>query len=83
MKLPQLLKNKLFVNFNKKIDNALKESIKTMGEKTFLRDACEYALLNGGKRFRPLIVLLISKSLNIEQINLVINILFPLFSMYN
>ncbi|MBY0529992.1 MAG: polyprenyl synthetase family protein [Rhabdochlamydiaceae bacterium] len=34
-----------------------------MGEKTKLRDACEYALTNGGKRFRPLIVLLVAEAL--------------------
>lgn len=33
------------------------------GEKTKLRDACEYALTNGGKRFRPLIVMMIAEAL--------------------
>ncbi|OGN56637.1 MAG: hypothetical protein A3D96_05805 [Chlamydiae bacterium RIFCSPHIGHO2_12_FULL_44_59] len=34
-----------------------------MGGKNRLRDACEYALLNGGKRFRPILVLMIGESL--------------------
>ena len=34
-----------------------------MGEKNRLRDACEYALLNGGKRLRPILVLLIADAL--------------------
>ena len=57
-------KNKIFLDLRKKIEKALKNEINFMGNKTSLRDACEYALLNGGKRFRPLIVLLIAKTLN-------------------
>ena len=34
-----------------------------MGPKTPLREACEYALMSGGKRFRPLLVLLIAEAL--------------------
>jgi len=34
-----------------------------LGEKTKLRDACEYALKSGGKRFRPLLVLLVAEAL--------------------
>jgi geranylgeranyl diphosphate synthase type II len=46
-----------------KIEQEIAKSIITLGEKTKLRDACEYALRSGGKRFRPLIVLLISEAL--------------------
>lgn len=46
-----------------KIEKELAKSIATLGEKTKLRDACEYALTNGGKRFRPLIVLLVAEGL--------------------
>src|SRR5271156_199263 len=46
-----------------KIEQEIAKSIIAFGEKTKLRDACEYALTNGGKRFRPLIVLLIGEGL--------------------
>lgn len=46
------------------IESKLHETISILGRKTRLRDACEYALLNGGKRFRPFLVLLIAKALN-------------------
>lgn len=46
-----------------KIEQEIAKSIIAFGEKTKLRDACEYALTNGGKRFRPLIVLLIAEAL--------------------
>lgn len=45
------------------IESALRQFIEEMGEKNELRDACEYALLNGGKRLRPLLVLLIAEAL--------------------
>jgi geranylgeranyl diphosphate synthase type II len=38
-------------------------AIEKMGEKTLLRDACSYALTNGGKRLRPLLVLMIGEAL--------------------
>ncbi len=46
-----------------KIEQEIAKSITSFGEKTKLRDACEYALTNSGKRFRPLIVLLIAEAL--------------------
>jgi geranylgeranyl diphosphate synthase, type II len=46
-----------------KIEQEIAKSIVCFGEKTKLRDACEYALTNGGKRFRPLIVLLVAEAL--------------------
>ncbi|MBS3905198.1 MAG: polyprenyl synthetase family protein [Simkania sp.] len=46
-----------------KIEQEIARNISSLGEKTKLRDACEYALTNGGKRFRPLIVYLISEAL--------------------
>lgn len=45
------------------IEKAIKKHITTFGPKTPLRDACEYALLNGGKRFRPSLVLMIAKAI--------------------
>ncbi|MBI3237198.1 MAG: polyprenyl synthetase family protein [Chlamydiales bacterium] len=46
-----------------RIEQEIAKSIVAFGEKTKLRDACEYALTNGGKRFRPLIVLFIAEAL--------------------
>jgi geranylgeranyl diphosphate synthase, type II len=38
------------------------------GPKTTLSEACRYALLNGGKRFRPIIVMMVIKALgNVEE----------------
>jgi geranylgeranyl diphosphate synthase type II len=46
-----------------KIEQEIAKSILSFGEKTKLRDACEYALTTGGKRFRPLIVILVAEAL--------------------
>ena len=46
-----------------RIEQEIAKSILSLGEKTKLRDACEYALTTGGKRFRPLIVILIAEAL--------------------
>jgi geranylgeranyl diphosphate synthase type II len=46
-----------------RIEQEIARSILFFGEKTKLRDACEYALTTGGKRFRPLIVILIAEAL--------------------
>lgn len=46
-----------------KIEQEIAKSISFFGEKTKLRDACEYALTNGGKRLRPLIVFLVAEGL--------------------
>jgi len=46
------------------IEKELAKAVQTLGEKTKLRDACEYALTNGGKRFRPMIVLMIGEALS-------------------
>lgn len=45
------------------IEKKLQESISQLGPKSNVRDACEYALLNGGKRFRPALVFMIAKAL--------------------
>ncbi|MBI5273527.1 MAG: polyprenyl synthetase family protein [Chlamydiales bacterium] len=47
---PLLQKKEVFENF-------LKHTISPLCEKSLIRDACEYSLMNGGKRFRPIIVL--------------------------
>lgn len=47
----------------KTIEEELARFIEKMGEKNALRDACGYALTNGGKRLRPLFVLMIADAL--------------------
>lgn len=53
-----------FSSHLEKIDQKITQSLLDFGEKTKLRDACEYALMSGGKRFRPLIVILVAEALN-------------------
>lgn len=49
--------------YKKQIENLIHHAITELGEKTVLRDACEYALKNEGKRFRPALVLMIAMGL--------------------
>lgn len=46
-----------------KIEKDIARSIASLGDKNTLRDACEYALTNGGKRYRPLIVMMVAEAL--------------------
>lgn len=55
--------NSHFFFHRDKIEQEIAKSILSFGNKTKLRDACEYALTAGGKRFRPLIVILIAEAL--------------------
>jgi geranylgeranyl diphosphate synthase, type II len=55
--------NSHFFFHRDKIEQEIAGSILSFGEKTKLRDACEYALTTGGKRFRPLIVILTAEAL--------------------
>ncbi len=57
-----------YVNF---FEKELIASIERMGDKSALRDACEYALLSGGKRLRPLFVLMIGKCLGRKNSELI------------
>lgn len=50
-------------HYRSQIEKELVRSIEQLGEKNELRDAVEYALLNGGKRLRPILVLMIAESL--------------------
>ena len=59
-----LTKQPFFSTHLEKVDQKITQSLLELGEKTKLRDACEYALMSGGKRFRPLIVLLVAEALN-------------------
>lgn len=44
------------------VEEKLKKSLDRMGEKNHLIGACEYALMGGGKRFRPSLALMIAKA---------------------
>lgn len=55
--------NHVFGAYHAQIERVIKENTSSLGRKSKLRDACEYALLNGGKRFRPALVLMIAKAL--------------------
>lgn len=50
-------------DYRARIESELRNFIEQMGEKNGLRNACEYALLNGGKRLRPILVLMIGDAL--------------------
>lgn len=45
------------------VEKELAKALSTFGEKTKLRDACEYSLKSGGKRMRPLIVMMVADGL--------------------
>ncbi len=49
--------------FKKHIDQEILKNISILGPKTVLRDACEYSLTTGGKRYRPSIILMIADAL--------------------
>ncbi len=53
--------------YKKRIEPALVRAIEKFGEKNNLRDACEYALQSGGKRFRPALVLMVADALNVNN----------------
>ena len=63
MTTAELQKTSNFYAHRDKIEQEIAKSILSLGEKTKLRDACEYALKSGGKRFRPLLVLLVADAL--------------------
>lgn len=46
-----------------RIETALETFVEEMGDPSPIREACAYALLNGGKRFRPAIVLMVAEAL--------------------
>ncbi len=47
----------------KTFETFLEQNILRLGDQSKLRDACEYALLNGGKRIRPLVVMMVARAL--------------------
>ncbi|MCH9628116.1 MAG: Farnesyl diphosphate synthase [Chlamydiales bacterium] len=56
----------VLVRYQKPINEALLESFSSFGPKTGLREAVEYSLKNGGKRFRPAIVYMVASALGKE-----------------
>jgi len=55
--------SEILAYYQKPINQALKESFPSFGPQTKLRESVEYALINGGKRFRPAIVYLVADAL--------------------
>ncbi|MCP5505554.1 MAG: polyprenyl synthetase family protein [Chlamydiales bacterium] len=53
----------LLIPLKETFEAFLERNIPRLGDQNTLRDACEYALLNGGKRIRPLIVMMVSRAL--------------------
>src|SRR5258707_9122846 len=52
-----------FESYQSRFETALRLFIEQMGGKTTLRDACSYSLLSGGKRLRPLLVLMTAEAI--------------------
>lgn len=50
-------------SYQERVEKGISESVYQMGPKSPLRDACEYALRNGGKRFRPSITLMVADAI--------------------
>jgi geranylgeranyl diphosphate synthase, type II len=53
----------LLSRYKEPIEKSIAENMGVFGPKTVLRDAIEYALKNGGKRFRPAIVYMVADAL--------------------
>jgi len=53
--------------YKKKIDVKINGAIQQFGQKTPLRDACEYALKMGGKRYRPALVFMVAKGVGFDS----------------
>ena len=54
--------SKLFY-YKDKTEKMIAKAMGSFGEKSTLRDACEFALTSGGKRLRPLMVFLVAEAL--------------------
>lgn len=57
------MKEKTLEEYKFHVEQAIKASCPRLGPPSPVRDACEYALLNGGKRFRPIIVNMMADAL--------------------
>jgi geranylgeranyl diphosphate synthase, type II len=54
----------LIPSYQEQIELKIREKVRQFPQTGRLREACEYALLNGGKRFRPMLVFMIAEALN-------------------
>lgn len=54
---------KILQKYKQKVEQLLQEAVLEMDPHTTLGKSCAYALLNGGKRFRPILVLMIAEAL--------------------
>jgi geranylgeranyl diphosphate synthase type II len=54
-------------SYRTQFEAKLQQAIGSFGPPSPLRDACVYALTNGGKRFRPALVMMIAKALDPEM----------------
>lgn len=53
----------MLTRFQGIIENKLRQRLNLISPKDKLWEACEYAVMNGGKRFRPLITMLVAEAL--------------------
>src|SRR5579864_1711145 len=53
----------MFEKYKTKIESALEKEMAQMGEPSRLLQACQYALFSGGKRLRPILVLMVARAL--------------------
>lgn len=54
----------LLSSYKEEVDRSIELNLSQFGPDNSLKEACTYALCNGGKRFRPAIVLMVSAALN-------------------
>lgn len=62
----KLKPNSNFDDYKQFVEQAIKNAIPLLGPSTPIREACQYALTNGGKRIRPIIVLLMADALKLN-----------------
>src|SRR5689334_6324109 len=53
--------------YQQRVEEKIREQLPSLGGSGELRAACEYALLNGGKRFRPALVYMVANALGKGQ----------------
>ncbi|NGX26571.1 MAG: Farnesyl diphosphate synthase [Chlamydiae bacterium] len=61
--LTEVVSKSSFFLLRDQIEKEVARSILSFGQKNKLRDACEYALLSGGKRLRPIITMMVGEGL--------------------
>lgn len=58
---------KILAPYQKIIESEITQSLSRFGSETDLYKACEYVLTNGGKRFRPAIVMMVANALTAKH----------------